>query len=204
MNEPLTHDHAQRPRRRGPTVRQACRCGALLALLLLAARPAAAEDRTPVHARAGLDLATAAATIWAPDATLIYLENDEPLDSHGASRRWGYLFYSPELNKARGYSVRDGKIVVAEDPAMKFVAPPIAGQWIDSAAAFTISDEGPARRFCHEHDGRLDTMLLLRGAIEADQPDRTTWMLVYSAPNLPSLFVVLDAADGKVLRTWRG
>jgi len=181
-----------------------CWCGAWLALLLFAARPAAAEDRTPVHARAGLDLATAAATIWAPDATLIYLENDEALDSHGASRRWGYLFYSPALDKARGYSVRDGKIMVAEDLAMKFVAPPIAGQWIDSAAAFTISDEGPARRFCHENDGRLDTMLLLRGAIEADQPDRTTWMLVYSAPNLPSLFVVLDAADGKVLRTWRG
>ena len=49
-----------------------------------------------------------------------------------------------------------------------------------------------------------DTMLLMRGAIQEDQPDRTTWMLVYTAPNLPALFVVLDAADGTVLRTWRG
>jgi hypothetical protein len=199
----ITHDIAPEARRSAKPARWAC-CGALLSLLLVAAGPAACEDRTPVHARAGLDLATAAATIWAQDATLIYLENDEPLDTHGASRRWGYLFYSQALNKARGYSVKDGKIVVAEDLAMKFQAPPIPGEWIDSAAAFTIGDEGPARRFCHEHDGTLDTMLLLRGAIEADQPDRTTWMLVYSAPNLPSLFVVLDAADGKVLRTWRG
>lgn len=175
-----------------------------LALLLLGVLPAAGGDRTPVHARAGLDLAAAAASIWSQDATLIYIENDEPLDSHGASRRWGYLFHSDALKKSRGYSVRDGRILVAEDLAMKFEAPPVAGEWIDSAAALTIADEGPARNFRHEHDGRLDTMLLLRGAIEADQPDRTTWMLVYSAPNLPSLFVVLDAADGKVLRTWRG
>jgi hypothetical protein len=195
------HDSPDRPAARSPR-------GALLALLpallLLGAMPAAGGDRAPVHARAGLDLAAAAASIWSQDATLIYIENDEPLDSHGASRRWGYLFHSDALNKSRGYSVRDGKILVAEDLAMKFEAPPVEREWIDSAAALTISDEGPARHFRHEHDGRLDTMLLLRGAIEADQPDRTTWMLVYSAPNLPSLFVVLDASDGKVLRTWRG
>jgi len=184
--------------------RSAAAAGALLLLALLVASPAPAGNRTPVHARAGLDLAAAAANMWSQDAILIYLENDEPLDTHGASQRWGYLFYSPSLQKARGYSVKDGKILVAEDLAMKFEAPPIPPEWIDSAAAFTISDEGPARRFCHENDGHLDTMLLLRGAIEADQPDRTTWMLVYSAPNLPSLFVVLDAGDGKVLRTWRG
>lgn len=200
--------HDIEPRQARHPARAGLRAGLLLpwltAGLLALATAAPAADRTPVHARAGLDLASAAAGIWAQDASLIYLENDEPLDSHGASLRWGYLFYSPSLHKARGYSVRDGKIVVAEDLAMKFEAPPIPAEWIDSAAAFTASDEGPARSFCQEHDGRLDTMLLLRGAIEADQPDRTTWMLVYSAPNLPSLFVVLDAQNGKVLRTWRG
>jgi hypothetical protein len=187
------------------TVREALQMAVsgLLVVALLAA-PALARNRVPVHARAGLDLAGAAATAWAPDAFLVYIENDEPLDSHGAAPRWGYLYYSPTLKKARVYSVRDGKIVVAEDLGMKFEAPPIAGEWIDSAKAFTISDEGPALRFCFEHAGRLDTMLLMRGAIQEDQPDRTTWMLVYTAPNLPSLFVVLDAADGTVLRTWRG
>jgi len=73
--------------------------GLLLPLALALASPAPAGDRTPVHARAGLDLASAAANIWAQDASLIYLENDEPLDSHGASLRWGYLFYSPELHR---------------------------------------------------------------------------------------------------------
>ena len=175
-----------------------------LLLLTLFAASASARDGVPVHARAGFDLAGAAAAAWAPDAFLVYIENDEPFDSHGAAPRWGYLYHSPTLKKARVYSVRDGKIVVAEDLGMKFEAPPIAGEWIDSAKAFTISDEGPARRFCFEHAGRLDTMLLMRGAIQEDQPDRTTWMLVYTAPNLPSLFVVLDAADGTVLRTWRG
>ena len=175
-----------------------------LLLVMLLAAPAAAGGRAPVHARAGLDLAQAAGTIWSPDAYLVYLENDEPLDSHGAAPRWGYLFYSPMLKKARVYSVREGRILVAEDLGMRFEAPPVAGGWIDSEAAFKAADEGPAREFCFENDGRLDTMLLMRGAIQEDQPDRTTWMLVYTAPNLPSLFVVLDAADGKVLRTWRG
>jgi len=198
MHDSMTRDSNARP------ARTRARAALAAALLVACAAGARAEDRIAVHARAGLDLAGAAAHTWSPDAVLIYLENDEPLDTHGASMRWGYLFYSPELQKARGYSVREGKILVAEDLTMKFEAPPIPTEWIDSAAAFTASDEGPARSFCHEHDGHLDTMLLLRGAIEADQPDHTTWMLVYSAPNLPSLFVVLDAANGKVLRTWRG
>ena len=176
--------------------------GALLIILL--ASPAPAAERVPVHARAGLDLARAAATIWSPDAYLVYLENDEPLDTHGAAPRWSYLYHSPALKKSRVYSIRDGKILVAEDLAMKFEAPPVAGEWIDSAEAFSISDEGPARRYCFEHAGRAATMLLMRGAIQENEPDRTTWMLVYNAPNLPSLFVVLDARDGTVLRTWRG
>ena len=183
-------------------VRQAIAC-ALLALALFAG-PASAGDRVPVHARAGLELARVAAAIWSPDAFLVYLENDEAFDTHGASLRWGYLFYSPTMGKARAYSIRGGRIVVAEDLGMTFEAPPITGNWIDSEVAYRLADEGPARRFCFEHDGRLATMLLLRGAIQEDQPDRVTWMLVYNAPNLPSLFIVLDAADGTVLRTWRG
>jgi hypothetical protein len=192
----------QRPPAACARLRRATAAG-LLALALLAP-PAPAGQPVPVHARAGLELARDAAMIWSPDAHLIYLENDEALDTHGASLRWGYLFYSPALRKARVYSIRGGRIVVAEDLAMKFEAPPVAGEWIDSEAAFRVAADGPARSYCFEHDGRLETMLLLRGAIQEDQPDRTTWMLVYTAPNLPGLFVILDASDGKVLRTWRG
>lgn len=200
MNNVMRH-----PRPGGTIGAQAARgvASALLAITLLAG-PAPAGDRMPVHARAGLELAQDAATIWSADAFLVYIENDEVFDTHGASLRWGYLFYSAALNKSRAYSIRGGRIVVAEELGMKFQAPPIVGGWIDSETAFRVADEGPARRFCFEHAGRLDTMLLMRGAIHEEQPDRTTWLLVYSAPNLPSLFVVLDAADGKVLRTWRG
>ena len=199
-------DDLTRPTRRAarpaPGPRRTLTSWALLLLLYCA--PAVAADRVPVSARAGLDLADAAARIWSPDASLIYLENDEALDSHGAAPRWGYLYYSPTLEKARVYSVRAGKIVVAEDLQMKFEAPPVAGDWIDSGTAFQLADAGAARRFCFEHDARLETMLLMRGAIQEDDPDQTTWMLVYTAPNVPSLFVVLAAADGRLLRTWRG
>jgi hypothetical protein len=175
-----------------------------LVVLALASPAVRAADRVPVQARAGLDLATAAARVWSPDAALVYLENDEPLDTHGAAERWGYLFYSATLEKSRGYSVRAGKIVVAEDLPLKLEAPPVQGDWIDSGTAYRLSDEGPARRYCFEHDGRLKTMLLMRGAIQEDDPNQTTWMLVYNAPNLPALFVVLAASDGRVLRTWKG
>ncbi len=178
--------------------------GAVALALLLLASVAPAAERAPVHARSGLDLARAAAVIWSQDASLVYLENDEPLDTHGAATRWSYLFHSPALKKSRVYSIRDGKILVAEEFAIKFEAPPVAGEWIDSAEAFAISDEGPARRFCFENAGKVQTMLLMRGAIQENEPDRTTWMLVYTAPNLPALFVILDAKDGTVLRTWRG
>jgi len=175
-----------------------------LLLVVLIPSAAGAADRAPMAARAGLDIATAAAHLWSPDAYLIYVENDEPIDSHGTAPRWGYLFHSPGLNKSRVYSVREGQIVVAEELGMKFEAPPIAGEWIDSDAVLRIADGGVAHPFRLEHDGRLDTMMLLRGAVEENRPDRTTWMLVYTAPNVPALFVILDAADGKVLRLWRG
>lgn len=173
-----------------------------LALLLLAA-PAAARDDAPVHARAGLDLARAAAAAWSPDAVLVCVENDEPIDSHGASARWAFLFSSAERGASRVYSVRGGRIVHAEDVALEFEAPPITDDWMDSPAAHRAVDEGPARRFAFENDARLDTMLLLRGAGAPDGSPRTTWLFVYRAPNHPALFVVLDAADGRVLRTWR-
>jgi len=47
-------------------------------------------------------------------------------------------------------------------------------------------------------------MLLLRGAFDDDDPDRATWTLVYTAPGAPGLYVMIDARDGRVRRTWRG
>jgi hypothetical protein len=179
---------------------------AAVVLVLVAAAPATlgAREHAPFAARAGLELAAAAAASWSQDATLVYLENDEPLDAHGAAARWGYLFHSPTLGKARAYSVRDGKILVAEHLEMQFDAPPVAGQWIDSGAALAAAELGAAGAFRRDHGGRLSTMLLMRSAFEDGDPDRTTWTLVYASPEGPSLFVVLDAADGKVRRTWRG
>jgi len=175
-----------------------------LLVLALCAGGIAAADRVPFEARAGLDVARAAAQAWAEDAFLAYVENDEDLDAGGAAPRWGYLFLSRRLEKARAYSVRDGKILVAENLEMKLEAPPVAPDWIDSGAALEAAEQGAGRAFRSEHGGRLGTMLLMRGAFHDGDPDRTTWMLVYTSPNAPSLFVVVDASEGKVRRTWRG
>jgi hypothetical protein len=188
--------------------RRARACVAFAAAMAIvgvqAARPATAGDAPAFEARAGLALAAAAAASWAPDAALVWVENDENPGPTGASERWGYLFYSASAEKARAYSVGDGKIVTAENLDLAFDAPPLAGGWIDSGAAFAAAEESKGRAFRNAAPARLKNMLLTRGTMDAANPDRTTWTLVYATPTAPSLFVVVDAQTGKVVRTWRG
>ncbi len=172
--------------------------------LALPAGDAAAGARPPFAARDGLATAGDAARVWADDAFLIYLENDEEVDERGAARRWSYLYYSPRLDQSRGYSVRDGRIVTAENLGLKLEAPPVSGPWIDSAAALAVAEKGGGSEYRRQLKGTLQTMLLMRGAFDIGDPDRTSWTVIYRAPDAPSLFIVVDAVDGKVRRTWRG
>ena len=170
----------------------------------LIANTARAGQRSPYQAHAGVDLAGAAARVWSADAALVYVENDENVGDDGAAQRWGYLFYSSALKKCRAYSIRGGAILVAEDLDMKFEAPPVSSGWIDSGAALAAALQAGGREFLALPNASVSTMLLSRGAFSADDPDETTWTVVYSSPNAPSLFVLVDAAQGKVRRTWRG
>ena len=197
-------DHASPGPRRFPGTGSAALIGSATVLLLTLAGPARAGDHPPVAARSGLELAWAAAQSWAPDAYLSYVENDEDLDGSGASPRWGYLFHSPSLEKSRVYSIRDGKILVAENLDMKFEAPPLAGDWIDSGRALAVADAQVGRAYRAKHQGRLSTMLLMRGAFQDGDPDVTTWTVIYTSPGAPALFVMVDASGAKVRRTWRG
>jgi len=177
---------------------------AALALLCVAG-PVAAKTATPVAARSGVELASAAAQSWSGDAVLVYVENDEALDAAaGTSPRWSYLFYSASHDRARVWSVRDDRIVVAEDLDIRFDAPPVAAGWLDSGAAIAAAERGAGDVVRKLNGAHLETMLLMRGAFSEGDPDATTWTLVYRAPGAPSLFVVVSAADGKVQRTWRG
>src|SRR5262245_19444176 len=174
-------------------------------LLSMGAGPrASADEPAPFGARAGLDLAREAAGAWARDAVLVYIENDEDLDAQGAAARWSYLYFSSTLDQLRFYSVRAGKILVAENLNLKFEAPPLAAHWIDSGEALAASQQGEGGEFCRKEGGHLSTMLLMRVAFQYNDTDQTTGTLVYTAPNAPSLFVVVDATAGKVRGTWRG
>lgn len=177
----------------------------LAAWAALAAPLAVATEAAPpaFAAQAGLELAREAARTWAADAELVYLENDEALTAAGDAGRWGYLFRSRSRDAARGYSVRNGRIVEAADLGFDFEAPPIAGEWIDSGPALAAADRAAAD-YCRRHGGRLATMLLVRGAFNERRPDGTTWTVVYVSDHAPSLLVVVDAAHGEVLRTLKG
>lgn len=174
-------------------------------IFMVLALPASAGDHTPFGAADGVDLARSAAESWAADARLVYVENDEDVDATGRAVRWGYLFYSEDLDSARGYTIRDGKILEAaelefelEDP------PPLARTWIDSDAAFAAAEKKAGQKYRVEQSGRLTTMLLIRGAFYHKSPDLSTWTLLYESDSAPALWVVVSAEDGKVLRTWRG
>src|SRR5262245_59321443 len=177
--------------------------GIAISLALLAA-PLPAREHAPFAARSGVELAREAAVAWAADAVLVYVENDEPLDGTGGAVRWGYLFHSPSLEKSRAYSVRDGKIVTAENLEMRFEAPALADGWIDSGAALAAVEKEAARTMAKLPGIRLSTMLPMRGPFQDDDPDRTAWTLIYTIPEQPALFVLVDAVDGKVRRSWRG
>ena len=176
--------------------------GLLLAVPFAGRIPAA--ELTSFEARGGLEIARATALAWSHDAVLVYVENDEVVDDQGTASRWGYLFHSPSLGKSRAYSVRDGKILVAENLEIKVEAPPLAAEWIDSGEALAAAEKSAGAAFRRESEGRLSTMLLMRGAFHQGNPDQTTWTLIYTSPRVPSLFVVVDASDGKVRGTWRG
>jgi len=177
---------------------------ALILVSLVSARRGVAGDAAPFAARTGLELASAAAQSWSPDARLVYVENDDAVDGGGGSVRWGYLFYSPAEDRARVWSVRGGRIAAAENLDMRFDAPPVAAGWLDSGPALAAAEQGGGAAFRKASGAKLQSMLLMRGAFSEGAPDATTWTFVYSASGAPSLFVVVDATSGKVQRTWRG
>lgn len=189
---------------KGWTARGLRGCGTAALLLTHLVSVSQARTREPFAARAGLDAAQASAKIWAEDAALVYVENDESVAAPGLSERWGYLFFSPASQRCRAYSIRDGKVIEAEDLSMDFVAPPVSANWVDSGVALAAAEEQVGSAFREKHAGVLSTMLLARGVFADAAPDQTHWLLIYTSPDAPSLFVVVDATEGKVRRTWRG
>lgn len=175
----------------------------LLGTGFVAIRSALAGDPAPISAAAGLAEAASAASAWTADAELVYVENDEPLDEVGQAARWGYLFRSPSLGRSRGYSVEEGKVVEAADLEVRFEAPPL-GTWIDSGRALQVAEEKEGAKFRVGSGGRLAHMVLVRSAADPETPERTCWLVIYQAPGVPALFVLVDAKSGSVDRTWRG
>lgn len=175
---------------------------AVLVALALAATARAGEPHR-VGARAHLELATAAAAAWAADAQLVYVESDEPVAPTGESERWGYLFFSKTLGRGRAYSIQNDEIEIAEEFPFEFDAPPIPWEWIDSAEA-----AGAAAAAERGDDAAgspsLVSMFLVRGVLNAEDPDATAWGLVFEAGAAPREIVVLDAKSGKLVRRWRG
>ena len=172
-------------------------------LCLAVVTVARAGDR-PVAAADAVDLAATAARAWADDARLVYAENDEAVDADGRAARWGFLFHSTARDAARAYSIGDGEVERAEDLSFDFAAPPLASTWLDSDEALRHAEEAGGADYRGEHGATLRAMVLTRGLFHLDEADRTTWTCVYDAPGQPSLWIVLDARDGDVLRRWKG
>ncbi len=175
----------------------------LFALALVLPSGSRAEDVT-VTARAGLEQAFDAARTWAPDAFLIYIENDEPVAALADATRWGYLFHSPVRGSSRAYSIENGEIKVAQDLDFTFDSPPLPGTWMDSTDALVAAENEAGREYREKTGGTVDSMFLVSGLLHPKNPEGATWAVFYTSPDQPSLWVVVDAETGGVVRTWRG
>jgi hypothetical protein len=182
------------------------RISAVSFLLVLAlALPATAGDEyTPFTAHQGLALAQDAASTWSADAQLVYLENDEAIAADGTADRWGYLFFSLESGDSRGYSLRNGEVLEASDLVFDLAAAPLPRTWMDSADVLAAAHDDGGEEYCEEFQGELSNMFLIRGAFHQQDPDRSTWVLVYTSAEEPTLYVVVDASDGSVVRKMKG
>lgn len=176
----------------------------ILLFLLGSAVSAARADDAPVAAAGVVELATAAARSWSDDALLVYVENDTRIGAGGRADRWGFLFWSRTRDEARGYSLRDGDVVDARPLGFDFDAPPLAAGWIDSDEALRRADDAGGAEYRDLHSAHLRSMVLTRGLLHLDDPDRTTWTCVYDAEGQPSLWIVVDAGNGEILRRWKG
>jgi hypothetical protein len=174
-----------------------------LALVLALSGAAHAEDVT-VTARAGLEQAFDAARTWSQDAFLIYVENDEPLAALGNATRWGYLFHSPSRGVSRGYSIQNGEIEAAQDLGFAFDSPPLPGTWVDSTDAFEAAESEAGREYRERTGGQAASIFLVGGLLHPKNPEAATWAVFYTSATEPSLWVVVDADTGDVVRTWRG
>lgn len=172
----------------------------VLLLFVWAVLPRESAATEPIAARSALPLAEKAARAWAPDATLLYLENDEALAPDGRAERWGFLYHSALLARSRAYSVEAGRIAVAEDCDLRFQSAPISSTWIDSEAALA-KVRGEETQLVEQTPAH---MLLVRGPLDDREPDRTSWLLVFPQPDGTSRFVVFDATSGEVRRRWNG
>ena len=192
MKRSTRHDHRR------------CTWAVLGLAVLLTAAAAQAGEPGLFSAQQGLDLARDAARVWAADAELVYVENDEPLGADGRAARWGYLFFSAATGVSRDYSLRAGEVLEASDLDFDFSAPPLPAQWLDSGAVLEVAHREAGRDYCAAHQGHLSTMFLIRGAFHENKPDRSTWAVIYTSAAEPNLLVIVDAAEGKVVRKWKG
>lgn len=180
------------------------RCGYGLSFWMCVATVALANDATTDvatnTARVGLSLAASAADSWADDARLVWVENDTPLDRDGHASSWGYLYYSASQHAMRSWSVREGKIVAAVDHIVSAAAPTLEDGWQDSSDAATLAWKEGGTEFCAA-GGELEHLLLARGIFATG----TAWVAVFRpAVAGPHLYLVLDAASGHAVKSWRG
>lgn len=176
----------------------------LLAAAALVASDTVAEELSPISAASVQSLAEEAASAWAADARLLYVENDSDVGDDGRAERWGYLFWSEQRQASRAYSLRDGEIVLAEDPQVDLPSLPVTHQWIDSGRAVSRANDEGGTSYREKRGGHIENVVLVRGVFHEEHPERATWTVVYTAADAPALWVVIDAESGDLVKKWEG
>jgi hypothetical protein len=174
------------------------------AIAMTAANAPAKDEPSPVSAAGVHALADDAARSWAEDARLLYVENDADVSLGGHAKSWGYLYWSDHRDAGRSYSLHEDRIVLANNPSVDLPSLPLHDNWIDSDAALDQAEASGGRDYRENRAGRVQNMVLVRGVFDEEHPERSTWTVVYSSPSYPSLWIVIDATSGDLVRKWEG
>jgi hypothetical protein len=117
---------------------------------------------------------------WSPDVLPVIIFNTDSLTTEGASRGWGYSFYSGSYDSVYYVQVTDADVKFGQpQPPLNY--DPITGEWIDTDAVMPLVEDHGGSSYRAGNEGVLVQAFLTGEAYDSCVPDRSAWTVGYTS-----------------------
>ncbi len=156
---------------------------------------------TATTARANLNTAQQAATVWAADAALIMVGNHaSQITAEGEALMWFFVFHSASFDSQQVFIMSEGALLwqgqLGWEPPSKT---PLPENWIDSNVAMAVAEANGGSQY---RANDPDTVWV-RGGVSygllPGLPDRLVWGFEYSSGYQAPLSIYVDALTGDIV-----